>query len=103
MSAHSSANKVKNSSHVILQQRRVKETKAALKGKALQFNVDDLVMVAAWGNAAHVKLGSKICPGWQGPYEVVELCRQRHIKCGCWCVGSIPLKLRYPCPSCLFS
>ena len=39
--------------------------------RALQFEVGDLVMVAAWGNAAHVKRGSKLCPSWQGPYEVV--------------------------------
>ena len=29
-------------------------------------------MVAAWGNAAHVKRGSKLCPRWQGPYEIVR-------------------------------
>ena len=52
--------------------RRLKEAKAANAGRALQFEVGDLVMVAAWGNAAHVKRASKLCPGWQGPYEVVR-------------------------------
>ena len=29
-------------------------------------------MVAAWGNSAHIKRGSKLCPTWQGPYQVVD-------------------------------
>lgn len=52
--------------------RRQKEAKAKNAERGLQFEVGDLVMVAAWGNAAHVKRGSKLCPGWQGPYEVVK-------------------------------
>ena len=51
--------------------RRLKAAKTANAGRALQFEVGDLVMVAAWGNAAHVKRASKLCPSWQGPYEVV--------------------------------
>ena len=54
------------------ERRRKKEAKAANAGRALQFEVGDLVMVASWGNAAHVKRGSKLCPGWQGPYEIVN-------------------------------
>ena len=54
------------------ERRRLKAAKAANAGRALQFEVGDLVMVAAWGNAAHVKRGSKLCPQWQGPYEIVN-------------------------------
>ena len=53
------------------ERRRRKLAKAANASRGLQFSVGDLVMVAAWGNAAHVKRGSKLCPSWQGPYEVV--------------------------------
>ena len=52
--------------------RRDRAAKNANARLALQFNEGDLVMVAAWGNAAHVKRGSKLCPRWQGPYEVVR-------------------------------
>ena len=51
--------------------RRDRAAKNANARLALQFNVGDLVMVAAWGNAAHVTRGSKLCPRWQGPYEIV--------------------------------
>ena len=50
---------------------RKKAARAANANRAIQFEVGDLVMVAAWGNAAHVKRGSKLSPAWQGPYEVV--------------------------------
>ena len=54
------------------QQRRLKAAKAANSERGLQFEIGDLVMVTAWGNAAHVKRSSKMCPTWQGPYEVVN-------------------------------
>ena len=38
----------------------------------MRFCVGDYVMVAAWGNAAHVQRSSKLTPVWQGPYEVVD-------------------------------
>ena len=54
------------------ERRRKKEAKAKNASRGLQIEVGDLVMVAAWGNAAHVKRGSKLCPAWQGPYEVLK-------------------------------
>ena len=54
------------------QLRRNKAAKAANDKRGLQFEIGDLVMVAAWGNAAHVKRSSKLCPTWQGPYEIVS-------------------------------
>ena len=50
--------------------RQKKAAKAANKNRGLQFELGDLVMVASWGNSAHIKKGSKLCPGWQGPYQV---------------------------------
>ena len=50
--------------------RRRKAAKAANEERGLQFEIGDLTMVAAWGNSAHVKRGSKLCPVWQGPYQV---------------------------------
>lgn len=52
--------------------RRQRAAKNANAKLALRFEEGDLVMVAAWGNAAHVKRGSKLCPRWQGPYEIVQ-------------------------------
>ena len=51
--------------------RRKKLAKQHNASRALQFEIGDLVMVAAWGNAAHVQYASKLCPNWQGPYEVI--------------------------------
>ena len=50
--------------------RRRKAAKTANNKRGLQFQLGDLVMVAAWGNSAHIKKGSKLCPTWQGPYQV---------------------------------
>lgn len=47
-----------------------KAARAANAKRGLQFEIGDLVMVAVWGNSAHVKRGSKLCPTWQGPYQV---------------------------------
>ena len=54
------------------QQRLKHAAKVANDKRGLQFEIGDLVMVTAWGNSAHVKRGSKLCPTWQGPYEVVN-------------------------------
>ena len=48
-----------------------KAAKAANARRGLQLEIGDLTMVAAWGNSAHIKRGSKLCPTWQGPYQVV--------------------------------
>ena len=51
------------------QTRRKKAARGANAKRGLQFEMGDLVMVmvAAWGNSAHIKRGSKLCPGWQDP------------------------------------
>ena len=54
------------------ERRQKRFAKAANTKRGIQFEIGDLVMVAAWGNAAHVQRSSKLCPNWQGPYEIVE-------------------------------
>ena len=49
-----------------------KAAHTANANQSVQFEIGDLVMVTAWKNAAHVKRGSKLCPLWQGPCEVVN-------------------------------
>ena len=52
--------------------RRAKAAKQVNADRAMNFEIGDLVMMTAWGNAAHVKRSHKLGPTWQGPYEVVQ-------------------------------
>ena len=64
--------------------RRQKAAKAVNASRAIQFEVGDLVMVAAWGNAAHVKGGLNYAHCGKDPMKWLTRCQPLHMKSGCW-------------------
>ena len=53
--------------------RRKRALKQARK-PGMRFSAGDLVMVSAVQNAANIQRHSKLMVGWQGPYQVIQVC-----------------------------